>query len=231
MNSCEMDRSTPDGSLRYVVDALIRLDKGDDIQVDFTTKHDVGKFCGFLGIQENWAEKTIKDIATARPPLEIADLDASPLIVPEAAATSILNALKKVIDLDVLQSRDPGATFDKTILNDFLPKGERFPRDGNSVGLGHLWEFQYSLQVELEHGRTRGTNVTNNHPLLTGMIVMAHLTEDTLYYARLWKMEVEGELFKAEINANATTALERELVFAQKHLDKRLAEQRVLAGI
>jgi len=36
--------------------------------------------------------------------------------------------------------------------------------------------------VELEHGtRFKDANVTNNHPLLTGKIVFAHLKE-SLYY-------------------------------------------------
>ena len=38
-----------------------------------------------------------------------------------------------------------------------------------------------------------------NHPLLTGMVVLAHLAEDRLYYARLLVMETEGELFTAQL--------------------------------
>ena len=38
--------------------------------------------------------------------------------------------------------------------------------------------FKQGLEVELEHGvRFPEANVTNNHPLLTGMIVLAHLKE------------------------------------------------------
>jgi hypothetical protein len=39
--------------------------------------------------------------------------------------------------------------------------------------------------------------VTNNHPLLTGMIVLAHLKEMMDYYERLEVAELEGDLFKA----------------------------------
>ncbi|MCL4559245.1 MAG: hypothetical protein M1281_01355 [Chloroflexi bacterium] len=53
------------------------------------------------------------------------------------------------------------------------------------------------LEVELEHGlRYPDANVTNNHPLLTGKIVLAHLKESLDYYHRLEVAEVEGDLLK-----------------------------------
>lgn len=58
--------------------------------------------------------------------------------------------------------------------------------------------FRRGLEVELEHGvRFSDANVTNNHPLLTGMIVLAHLKEMMDYYERLEVAELEGDLFKA----------------------------------
>jgi hypothetical protein len=58
--------------------------------------------------------------------------------------------------------------------------------------------FRQGLEVELEHGtRFADANVTNNHPLLTGMIVMAHLKESLEYYERLEVAELEGDLLKA----------------------------------
>ncbi|MDH3509995.1 MAG: hypothetical protein OER85_03970, partial [Gammaproteobacteria bacterium] len=43
--------------------------------------------------------------------------------------------------------------------------------------------FCQGLQVELEHGtRFPDANITNNHPILTGQIVLAHLKESLLYY-------------------------------------------------
>ena len=37
-------------------------------------------------------------------------------------------------------------------------------------------DFKQGLEVELEHGiRYDDANVTNNHPILTGKIVLAHL--------------------------------------------------------
>ena len=47
-------------------------------------------------------------------------------------------------------------------------------------------EFLSGLNVELEHGRKfKTTDVTKNHPLLTGKIVLAHLKEFADYYKRL----------------------------------------------
>jgi len=61
-----------------------------------------------------------------------------------------------------------------------------------------LETFRRGLEVELEHGtRFRDANVTNNHPLLTGKIVLAHLKEMMDYYERLEVAELEGDLFKA----------------------------------
>ena len=56
------------------------------------------------------------------------------------------------------------------------------------------------LEVELEHGvRFRDSNITNNHPLLTGKIVLAHLKEMLDYYVRLRLAELEGDMFKAYV--------------------------------
>ena len=59
-------------------------------------------------------------------------------------------------------------------------------------------EFRKGLEVELEHGvMFKNANVTNNHPLLTGMIVLAHMHEMLDYYMRLEVAEIEGDIFKA----------------------------------
>ena len=61
-----------------------------------------------------------------------------------------------------------------------------------------LNEFAVGLEVELEHGvRFKDANVTNNHPLITGMIVIAHLKESLDYYKLLDVAEAEGDLLKA----------------------------------
>lgn len=61
-----------------------------------------------------------------------------------------------------------------------------------------LEDFCEGLQIELEHGtRFADANITNNHPVLTGKIVLAHLKESLLYYKRLAIVELEGDLLKA----------------------------------
>lgn len=57
-------------------------------------------------------------------------------------------------------------------------------------------QFRIGLNVELEHGkRDPATNVTNNDPIITGKIALAHLDEFPDYYIRLTKMEEEAEKF------------------------------------
>ena len=68
--------------------------------------------------------------------------------------------------------------------------------------LGIRWDkfdveqFRAGLGVELEHGNVNQTsNVTNDDPLMTGKIALAHLTEFPDYYTRLAKMEEEAKTF------------------------------------
>ena len=57
-------------------------------------------------------------------------------------------------------------------------------------------QFRMGMDVELEHGLIDPhTNVTNDDPLTTGKIALAHLKEFPDYYTRLEKMEKEGELY------------------------------------
>ena len=68
-------------------------------------------------------------------------------------------------------------------------------------------QFRAGLEVELEHGiMFKAYNVTNNHPLLTGKIVLAHFMENLDYYRRLEVMELEGDLFKALAGGNIAKA-------------------------
>lgn len=55
-------------------------------------------------------------------------------------------------------------------------------------------QFRMGLDVELEHGLIDPhTNVTNDDPIMTGKITLAHLNEFSDYYTRLYKMEEEAE--------------------------------------
>jgi len=57
-------------------------------------------------------------------------------------------------------------------------------------------QFRAGLGVELEHGTVDPkTDVTNDDPLKTAKIALAHLTEFPDYYTRLAKMEAEAKSF------------------------------------
>ena len=61
-----------------------------------------------------------------------------------------------------------------------------------------LNEFRSGLEIELEHGTEfADANVTNNHPIITGKIVLAHLKESLYYYKLLDVAELEGDLLEA----------------------------------
>lgn len=69
---------------------------------------------------------------------------------------------------------------------------------GNIIGIDwdkiDFEQFYMGINVELEHGTRFGckTNVTNNDPVTTGRIALAHLYEISDYYTRLAKMEKDA---------------------------------------
>ncbi len=71
---------------------------------------------------------------------------------------------------------------------------------GNSLNITwKRWDveqFRMGLDVELEHGTiSPSTNVTDDDPILTGKIALAHLNEFPDYYIRLAKLEKEADEF------------------------------------
>jgi hypothetical protein len=77
-------------------------------------------------------------------------------------------------------------------------------KDAKSIGeqLGVTWkefdveQFRMGLDVELEHGAiSPSTNVTDDDPLMTGKIALAHLNEFPDYYTRLNQLENEADQF------------------------------------
>lgn len=64
-------------------------------------------------------------------------------------------------------------------------------------------DFAYGMNVELEHGSQLGknTNVTNDDPLKTAKVALAHMKESPLYYKELKKMEAKLEKKAEEILA------------------------------
>lgn len=89
-------------------------------------------------------------------------------------------------------------------------------------------EFRRGLDVELEHGtQFDDANVTNNHPIITGMIVLAHMKESLDYYKLLEVAELEGDLFKAVVSKNLKKIEEKykKLSQAQIELNQAIAKQ------
>lgn len=83
-----------------------------------------------------------------------------------------------------------------------------------------LEDFRIGLEVELEHGtRFKDANVTNNHPVLTAKIVLAHLKETLDYYKLLDVAELEGDMLKAVAAGNGDKALS----YYRRLVDAKLA--------
>ena len=88
--------------------------------------------------------------------------------------------------------------------------------------------FKQGIEVELEHGiRFEDANVTNNHPILTGKIVLAHLKETMDYYYRLEVAEIESDLLKAVLVKNLQKIEDKykKLIKAEGLLNKAVAAQ------
>ena len=91
-----------------------------------------------------------------------------------------------------------------------------------------LLEFKSGLEIELEHGtRFPEANVSGNHPIATGRIVLAHLKESLDYYLRLACMELEMEVTQALADGNSERAVvkRRDLAAAREALEKRIFER------
>jgi hypothetical protein len=88
--------------------------------------------------------------------------------------------------------------------------------------------FREGLDVELEHGtQYNDANVTNNHPIITGMIVLAHMKESLDYYKLLDVAEAEGDLSQAIVEGNVEKIRKyfRKLAEARGALSKVQAKQ------
>jgi len=88
--------------------------------------------------------------------------------------------------------------------------------------------FRQGLEVELEHGTIyEDANVTNNHPVLTGKIVLAHLKETMDYYKRIEVAENEGDLLDAiqSKNMERIESKYKKLIESQNILIESVANQ------
>ena len=89
--------------------------------------------------------------------------------------------------------------------------------------------FQRGLEIELEHGiEFSEANVTNNHPILTGKIVLAHLKEMLDYYERLEVAELEGDLLKALVAGDLEKATSKYRKLLASRIELAEAEQSML---
>jgi hypothetical protein len=92
-------------------------------------------------------------------------------------------------------------------------------------------DFCAGLEVELEHGmQFKDANVTNNHPLLTGLIVLAHFKESLDYYKLLEVAELEGDLLKAIVSGQAKKIKDYYARLATARIELRTAELKRLKG-
>jgi hypothetical protein len=210
-----LEKDAPVSKLtEVIIHELSAFNRGKTVDFNFLSRLSVGGYCRSLGFatNRNWSMLVLNKIAPKSP--------LGPNVVPEREAKAVLAQLRYAIDMRLLEPRMGKPQLD--IISDFLPKGKRYKR---AKTLGHLWEFQYALAVELEHGKTRGSNVTNNHPLLTALVIAAHLAEDKLYYARLWEMETSGSLFNAHLEKAPTAPIMKENMRAKIYLQQRLQER------
>lgn len=210
-----LEKGAPASKLTdVIIYELSVFNLGKTVDFNFLSRSSVGGYCRSLGFatNRNWSMLVLDKIAPKSP--------LGPNVVPEREAKAVLAQLRYAIDTGLLEPKMGKPQPD--IISDFLPKGKRYKR---AKTLGHLWEFQYALAVELEHGKTRGSNVTNNHPLLTALVVVAHLAEDKLYYARLWEMETSGELFNAQLEKAPLGPIMKENMRAKVYLQQRLQER------
>jgi Protein of unknown function (DUF5661) len=71
--------------------------------------------------------------------------------------------------------------------------GEQIGIDWKSAPFS-VEQFRSGMDVELEHGlHDARTNVTDDDPIVTGKIALAHLNEFPDYYTRLERMEEEAK--------------------------------------
>jgi hypothetical protein len=93
-----------------------------------------------------------------------------------------------------------------------------------------LQEFCQGLEVELEHGMEfKDANVTNNHPILTGLIVLAHFKESLDYYRLLEVAELEGDLLKSVVRGDSIKIKDYYKKLAEARIALRQAELNRLA--
>jgi len=88
--------------------------------------------------------------------------------------------------------------------------------------------FREGLEAEPEHGtKFEDADVTTTHPILTGMIAIAHRKETMDDHERIAVAEMEGDLLKAILSKNMKKIelKYKKLMAAQKALNLSVADQ------
>jgi hypothetical protein len=155
-----------------------------------------------------------------------------------SAVTSLLRKEKIMILPEYVTAKEVGRVCAEIGLDDWSKRKEALvsTQDAskilaivNTEGMAiPLEDFRMGLEVELEHGtRFSDANITNNHPILTGKIVVAHLKETMDYYRRIDVAEMEGDLLKAILSGNVEKIKSKykKLIEAQKALSEAVADQ------
>lgn len=182
--------------------------KRDDAMVSL--KDDVTDFC----------EKYIKPVHPKNWDWSVRDFENPENDPTSAEARAIANVVFK--DLNDKKHTDVDLS---TMNNVHAIKAYLDPKSKHEAF--NMEEFAFALKVELEHGKIKDVNVTNNHPFLTAMIALAHMTESLTYYKRLKVMEAEGEIFeilrKLEHSTTEKEKWHEELIKAEQELKEAKA--------
>lgn len=190
--------------------------KREDVMVSL--RNDVTDFC----------EKYIKPVHPENWDWSIRDFDNPENDPTDAEARAIANVVFK--DLNDKKHTEVDLS---TMNNVHAIKAYLDPKSKHAAF--NMKEFAFALKVELEHGKIKDVNVTNNHPFLTAMIALAHMTESLTYYKRLKVMEAEGEIYEILRKIEHSTVgkedwykelgkAEQELSEAKAELAERLAK-------
>ena len=136
-------------------------------------------------------------IARDRQQLDLARADTLRAAVRTAAPAVIVNAAAYTA-VDKAETEPTVADAINELVAAML--AEEAKRIGEQLGVDwskyDVEQFRLGLDVELEHGAVDlNINVTNDDPLMTGKIALAHLNEFADYYTRLERLEEEAKEF------------------------------------
>mgnify|MGYP000981255143 CR=1 FL=1 len=90
-------------------------------------------------------------------------------------------------------------------------------------------QFRMGLDVELEHGKiNEHTNVTDDDPIKTGKIALAHLNEIKNYYTLLDEMEKKGKKTENPVLESLFNTLEKKEDYIDGKIEKAAGRKRLM---